>query len=220
MRSGRLRGGEIKRPASSIRAPLRNRPWLAASSTLSARRRSVVFEVATRLVFHTMLIFSFYFLFAGHNQPGGGFVGGLMAGAALIVRYLAAGRYELGEAIRVTAGQLLGSGLIISLVAGILPVFFGGSVLQTVVFDFEMPVFGAVHLATALLFDIGVYVLVLGLVLDVLRSLGAEIDRHGELEGISDEETDDSDDDGEAAPAPSHTVSRGRAPSGRSGGGR
>lgn len=216
----RLRGGEIKRPASSIRAPLRNRPWLAASSTLSARRRSVVFEVATRLVFHTMLIFSLYFLFAGHNQPGGGFAGGLMAGAALIVRYLAAGRYELGEAIRVTAGQLLGSGLIISLVAGILPVFFGGSVLQTVVFDFEMPVFGAVHLATALLFDIGVYVLVLGLVLDVLRSLGAEIDRHGELEGISDEETDDSDDDGEAAPAPSHTVSRGRAPSGRSGGGR
>jgi len=54
-----------------------------------------------------------------------------------------------------------------------------------------LPVWGDVKIATALLFDVGVYVLVLGLVLDVLRSLGAEIDRHGELEGVSDEEQDE-----------------------------
>ena len=208
----KLRGSEHERPSANVRAPLRDRPWLAAGKTLSPRRRSLVFEVATRLMFHSMLVFSLYFLFAGHNQPGGGFAGGLMAGAALIVRYLAAGRYELGEAVRISAGQLLGGGLIIALTAGILPVAFGGSVLQTVVFDFQLPVYGDVHLASALLFDIGVYVLVLGLVLDVLRSLGAEIDRHGELEGISDEDSDDSEEVDEA-PQPAEPPA---APSGRS----
>ena len=64
--------------------------------------------------------------------------------------------------------------------------------LQTVVFDFTVPIWGDVHLATALLFDVGVYVLVLGLVLDILRSFGAEIDRHGEVEGL--EPADDEDD--------------------------
>lgn len=64
--------------------------------------------------------------------------------------------------------------------------------LQTAVFELTVPVWGDVKIATALIFDIGVYVLVLGLVLDVLRSLGAEIDRHGEIEGMSDDEVDDS----------------------------
>lgn len=164
--------------------------WLRGGSTLSPRRRSIIFEIGVRLIFHSMLIFSLYLLFAGHNQPGGGFAGGLMAGSALVVRYLAGGRYELGEALPLHAGYLLGGGLAIATLSALLPLLFGGSVLQTVVFDFHLPIWGDVHLATALLFDVGVYVLVVGLAVDVLRSLGAEIDRHGELEGI-DPDTDE-----------------------------
>ncbi|HLS72658.1 MAG TPA: Na+/H+ antiporter subunit A [Actinomycetaceae bacterium] len=166
-----------------VRAPGRGRQWLSAARTLAPQRRSVIFEVGTRLIFHTMILFSVYLLFAGHNQPGGGFAGGLLAGIALTVRYLAGGRYELGEAAPVQAGWLLGFGLFLSAGAGAIPLFFGGDVLQSAVFDLDLGPYGEMHLVTTLFFDIGVYLVVVGVVLDILRTLGAEVDRQGELEG-------------------------------------
>ena len=168
-------GGEVKDG--------RGRQWLSAMSTLAPQRRSVIFEVGTRLVFHTMVVFSLYLLFAGHNAPGGGFAGGLMAGMALVVRYLAGGRYELGEAAPVQAGWLLGAGLFLSAGAGAIPLLFGGNVLQSVVIDLDLGLYGEMHLVTTLFFDVGVYLVVVGLILDILRTLGAEVDRQGELEG-------------------------------------
>lgn len=187
-RAAAKRAAEAKERGQYLRQPGRGRTWLDGAITLSPRRRSVIFEIGSRLVFYTMILLSLYLLFAGHNQPGGGFAGGLMAGTALIVRYLAGGRYELGEALPFHAGHILGFGLALAAFAGLLPLAFGGTILQTTVFDFTLPLWGHVHLASALLFDCGVYVLVIGLVLDILRSLGAEIDRHAEMEGSDDGE--------------------------------
>ena len=161
----------------------RGRQWLSAIPTLAPQRRSVIFEVGTRLVFHTMVLFSIYLLLAGHNQPGGGFAGGLVAGIALTVRYLAGGRYELGEALPVQAGWLLGSGLFLSAGAGAIPLFFGGDVLQSVLVEADLGIMGELKLVSTIFFDVGVYLVVVGLVLDILRTLGAEIDRQGEREG-------------------------------------
>ena len=86
----------------------RGREWLHAGRTLAPQRRSVIFEVVVRLLFHTMIVYSMFLLFSGHNAPGGGFAAGLVTGIALIVRYLAGGRYELGEAAPVQPGVLLG----------------------------------------------------------------------------------------------------------------
>lgn len=155
-------------------------PWLVAGRTLAPERRSIIFEVIARLVFHTMVVFSVFLLLSGHNAPGGGFAGGLVAGLALTVRYLAGGRYELAEATLMTAGQLLGVGLLIACIAGVLPLFFGGEVFQTAILQMDWIVFGRVKIVTSTLFDSGVYLVVVGLVLDVLRSLGAEVDRRGE----------------------------------------
>lgn len=127
---------------------------------------------------------SFFFLFSGHNQPGGGFAGGLLAGIALALRYLAGGRFELGAALPVLPSHLMGAGLITATLSGLAPVLFGGMPLQTTIFDFSLPWFGDVHFATALIFDVGVYLAVVGLSLEILRSLGGEIDRHGEIEGL------------------------------------
>jgi multicomponent Na+:H+ antiporter subunit A len=154
------------------------RTWLPGGRKLAPERRSVIFEVITRLVFHTIVVFSLYLLFTGHNDPGGGFAAGLVTGLALVVRYLAGGRYELDEAAPVDAGGLMGTGLFIAAVSGLAPLAFGGAVLQSAVVDLEIPVVGNVHLVTSVFFDIGVYVLVVGLVLDLLRSLGSAIDRH------------------------------------------
>lgn len=173
------------RAGPDVRAPGpgRGREWLTGGPSLAPHRRSVVFEVATRLIFHTMLAFAIFLLFAGHNAPGGGFAAGLVAGIALTVRYLAGGRYELGEAVPVHPGLLLGTGLFLSVGAGLVPLPFGGAMLQSALIEVDLGPIGVVKLVTALFFDIGVFLVVLGLVLDVLRTLGAEVDRQGEAEG-------------------------------------
>ena len=165
--------------------PGRGQEWLTGGASLAPHRRSVVLEVVTRLVFHAMLVFSVFLLFAGHNAPGGGFAAGLVAGIALTIRYLAGGRYELGEAVPIHPGLLLGTGLFLSVGVGLLPLAFGGDMLQSALVEVDLGPIGVVKLVTALFFDIGVFLVVIGLVLDVLRTLGAEVDRQGEAEGLS-----------------------------------
>nr|WP_237688271.1 Na+/H+ antiporter subunit A [Arthrobacter jiangjiafuii] len=154
--------------------------WLVAGRTLAPERRSIIFEVVTRLLFHSVIMFSIYLLLAGHNLPGGGFAGGLMAGLALTIRYLAGGRFELAEASPVSAGLLLGGGLGLAGLSAAAPLAFGGQILQSAIIKFTWPVFGEIKFVTSTIFDIGVYLVVVGLVLDVLRSLGSEIDERSE----------------------------------------
>ncbi|MYS83575.1 Na+/H+ antiporter subunit A [Embleya scabrispora] len=152
-------------------------PRPVAAETLVPERRTVVFEMVARVVFPTVLVLSLYFLFSGHSTPGGGFAGGITAGLALLVRYLAGGRYELAEAAPLPAGRLLGAGLVIGAGTGLVGLIAGGSALRSTVIDGTLPPFGDVHIATSVFFDIGVYLLVVGLVQDVLSALGAELDR-------------------------------------------
>ena len=178
--AGIRRVHEIPYPSEVTKVPVAGgrRVWLPGPRTLAPDRRSILFEVITRLIFHTIMLLSLYLLFAGHNNPGGGFAAGLVAGLALMVRYLAGGRYELDEAAPVDAGLLLGVGLAVAAMSAVVPVFFGGAVLQSAVIDLSLPVLGEVHLVTALGFDVGVFLVVFGLMLDLLRSLGSGIDRH------------------------------------------
>ncbi|BBX18957.1 Na+/H+ antiporter subunit A [Mycolicibacterium duvalii] len=150
--------------------------WLRGSELRDPRNRSLVLEVATRLIFPVMMVLSLYFFFAGHNTPGGGFAGGLMAGLALVLRYLAGGRYELGETLPLDAGKILGTGLALGAGTAVGSVLLGAPALSSALIEVEVPVLGTVKFVTALFFDLGVYLIVVGLVLDVLRSLGARID--------------------------------------------
>ncbi|MCD0444464.1 Na+/H+ antiporter subunit A [Glycomyces sp. A-F 0318] len=153
--------------------------WLSRPET-DGSHQAIILQVVTRLLFHTIVLFSIYLLFTGHNHPGGGFAGGLVAGLALAVRYLAGGRAELNAAAPVDAGRLLGTGLLVSVGTGAASMLLGGQVLQSAILDVEVPLLGHLHFVTSTFFDIGVYLIVVGLVLDILRSLGAEIDRHRE----------------------------------------
>lgn len=150
--------------------------WLRGSELRDPRYRSLVLEVATRIIFPLIMVLSFYFFFAGHNTPGGGFAGGLTAGLALVLRYLAGGRYELGEALPLDAGKILGAGLALSAGTAVASLLLGAPVLSSAVVNVDLPVLGSVKFVTALFFDLGVYLIVVGLVLDVLRSLGARLD--------------------------------------------
>ncbi|MBT2517775.1 Na+/H+ antiporter subunit A [Streptomyces sp. ISL-90] len=210
----------VPEPASSIRAPrtsLANtdgetdaaahaartrQTWLLAGRTLSPGNRSILIEVLVRLLFHPAIVVSVFLLFAGHNAPGGGFAGGLLAGLALVARYLAGGRYELGEAAPVDAGRLLGTGLLLAAGTATASLFFGGAPLQSAWFEADVPVLGTISIGTSTLFDLGVYVVVVGLVLDILRALGGEVDRQEEQSGDESGELDGGLDDLEQGEGP------------------
>ncbi|SDT12629.1 multisubunit sodium/proton antiporter, MrpA subunit /multisubunit sodium/proton antiporter, MrpB subunit [Friedmanniella luteola] len=165
--------------------------WLRGGETLSPLRRSIIFEVVTRVLFPVMVVVSVYLLIAGHNAPGGGFAGGLVAGMALVIRYLAAGSRELDEAAPVDAGRVLGAGLVLAGLSALAPLPFGGRILQSydIGVDFgrlaevvtplgPLPLLGSPHLVTSVFFDVGVYLVVIGVMLDLARSLGSGIDQH------------------------------------------
>ena len=152
-------------------------PRLPGADELDPVRRSVVLETAVRLIFHTVLVFSLYLLFAGHNQPGGGFVGGLVAGAAFVLRYVAGGRAALKAAVPVDPGIPVGGGLVLAAGTGMGAWLFGGQFLESGKISLDLPVLGLLKVTSALPFDTGVYLVVVGLVLAVLRTLGAEAER-------------------------------------------
>ncbi len=177
---GLLRSRNLRRrpdeaaPDTDQTSPLRL--WIADTHLLDPYRRSTILEIVTHLVFHTILLWSVYLLLTGHNQPGGGFAAGIVAGLALCLRYLAGYGAELRAALPVRPASLLGTGLFIAAGSAVLPMLFGSPPLRTWIADLHVPLLGEVHVVTSLLFDVGVFLVVVGLMLDILRSLGSGID--------------------------------------------
>lgn len=160
------------------------RVWLLAGHSVDPEHRSIVVEVVVRVIFHALFVTSLFLLFSGHNAPGGGFAGGVVAGLALAARYLAGGRKELDEAVRIDAGLLLGLGIITVGATVVGPMLFGHAPFTSFWFDERIPVIGHVVFVTSTVFDIGVYLVVIGLVIDILRSLGSELDEQAEEENL------------------------------------
>ena len=138
---------------------------------------SIILETGARAVFHTIIVFSVFLLFAGHNAPGGGFIGGLVAAAALVLRFVAYGPDDLRKLAPARPEALMGGGGLAAAVAAVIPLFSGGALLQAERLSLPLPLIGTVKLTTVLLFDVGVYFIVVGLVLGVLETLGGEMDQ-------------------------------------------
>lgn len=134
---------------------------------------SLILDVVVRAEFHVLLIVSTYLLFTGHNSPGGGFVGGLVAGAACATRYVAGGSAELRRSIRVRPTTILGAGLLISVSTAFLSLYNDGGFLQHRLLSVDLPFIGPVKTSSAFFFDFGVYLVVLGTVLLILSVLGS-----------------------------------------------
>jgi multisubunit Na+/H+ antiporter MnhB subunit len=137
------------------------------------RPSSPILDIVVRAEFHVLLVVSVYLLFAGHNGPGGGFVGGLVAGAACATRYVAGGPAELRRSLRIRPTTLLGSGLVVALGTGFLSLVNDGGFLQHRLLKVEVPFIGPVKTSSAFFFDFGVYLVVLGTVSVILAELGA-----------------------------------------------
>lgn len=139
----------------------------------SQTRPSLILDVSTRAVFHAAVVFAVWLLAAGHNQPGGGFVGGLTLSAALVLIYAGGGSPALRRVLPVQPLTFLGVGMLVAQAAAGVPLLLGGSVLQSAAVTLHAPVLGEVKVTTTLFFDIGVLLIVLGLVAKALDTLGA-----------------------------------------------
>lgn len=125
--------------------------------------RSYILDVLIDLIVRTALVFSAFLLFSGHNSPGGGFVAGLVFGISMLLLYVAGGRDKLRSLLPVNAETILGAGLFIALVTGVAGFLWGNAFLESTHIEMDLPLLGVVKLTSALLFDIGVFGVVVGL---------------------------------------------------------
>jgi multisubunit Na+/H+ antiporter MnhB subunit len=137
-------------------------------------RRSVILTEADRWLFPVVLLVSVYITFRGHNAPGGGFIGGLIAGAAFIIRYLAGTPLTNRWHRALNPASYIGVGLAIAVVTALVPLAYGDALLESAIWKWDLPAIGEVKLVSSSIFDIGVYFLVIGVVLLSLISLGAD----------------------------------------------
>jgi multicomponent Na+:H+ antiporter subunit A len=136
--------------------------------------RVVFIDVMVQVMFFAVLVMSVWLLFAGHNAPGGGFVGGLLAGSAITLRYIAGGISEVRAETRFRPWTVLGAGLVIAAATAAAPLLTGGSLLEVASQSLTVPLIGTVKLSSALLFDTGVYIAVVGVVLMAYEAFGED----------------------------------------------
>lgn len=133
---------------------------------------SVILSTASRYLLPLLLIFSFFLLLRGHNEPGGGFVGGLVAAAAYALFYIANGVEEAEKLLKSEPINLIAVGLMFALISSIPSLIAGENFMTGIWFNTSFPVIGKI--GTPLIFDIGVYLLVLGIALKIIFSLAEE----------------------------------------------
>lgn len=136
--------------------------------------KQFVVNQAARMLFPALLVIALIVFYRGHNLPGGGFIGGLLAASAFILLGLGGSMEQARKALRINPVTLMALGLLLALVSG----FFGlakGAPYMTGVWlpTFTLPGLGAVHLGTPLLFDLGVFMAVIGFTLQTTFSLAA-----------------------------------------------
>jgi multicomponent Na+:H+ antiporter subunit B len=135
---------------------------------------SLILNRVTRVVLHIILLFSIFILFKGHNEPGGGFIAGLMTSVAIILVYVAYDIEIVTRAIPINFKLVIAAGLVFAAGTGVGALVFGYPFLSHTFGYFHIPMLGEIELATAFGFDIGVYLVVVGATLLIIETLGGE----------------------------------------------
>ena len=135
--------------------------------------RHLTFRTATTFLLPLLLLFSLFILLRGHYLPGGGFVGGIIAAIAFVLHAFAFGLRETRKLLRVNPMALMPVGLALAVISAILPMFHGLPLMTGLWIDQPIPVIGLV--GSALLFDLGVYIVVLGVALTIIFTISESV---------------------------------------------
>lgn len=132
---------------------------------------SIILRTAARTIHPLLLMFAIFLLLRGHDEPGGGFSGGLVAASAFVLHALAYNSKTARRAVGLNPRVLIGTGLVAAVIAGLIGLYAGGAFLTGIWVDVAIPAFGEVHLGTPLLFDLGVMLVVIGMTILIILPL-------------------------------------------------
>ena len=139
---------------------------------MNVRPNNLISQRVMGIIFFIILLFSFYLFFAGHNAPGGGFVAGLMSAGAISFLYVTfASRLEQRNILYIIR-YLIPLGLLCTVGCGLGGVLLGYPFLTQTFGYFNLPVLGEIELATAVIFDLGVFFTVVGGVVSIVAAIG------------------------------------------------
>ncbi|GGG20100.1 Na(+)/H(+) antiporter subunit B [Paenibacillus abyssi] len=134
----------------------------------------VILQTSTKIILFIIITFSAYLFFAGHHNPGGGFIGGLMSASALVLLALAFDLKTVRKVIPVNYRVLTALGLLLAVLTGVGSFVFDVPFLSHTFGYFDLPLLGKTELATAVLFDLGVYLAVVGVTMTIILSIGED----------------------------------------------
>jgi len=136
-------------------------------------RESLFFKTISRFLFPAILVFALFLFLRGHNAPGGGFIAGLLAAVSFAVLGLSFGASKITKAYRLNSFSLVRIGLLIAVSSGFIAVFFapGGQYFQGFWGHVWLPLLGEVAIGTPVMFDLGVFLVVLGIGVNFILTL-------------------------------------------------
>lgn len=136
---------------------------------------STILRTANGIIFPLTLLFALYMALKGHNYPGGGFIGGLIAAVALVLYRMSHGRDAMQRLMPIHPRILVAIGLALATLTGIAPLFFGEPMLRSIAPYINLGVGEPVHMPSAMFFDIGVLLVVIGVSVGMIVRLGEEV---------------------------------------------
>jgi multicomponent K+:H+ antiporter subunit A len=167
-------------------AGARLRAW-SADMPHSPERHPMMLVAASRIILPLSLTVGIYLFLRGHNQPGGGFVAALVVAIAFLVQYLAAGFDWSDARRRFGEHQLIAWGVLVAMATGLAAMLFGAPFLTSAFDYFHLPLIGTFELASAMLFDTGVFLTVFGAVMLALAQLSHVAQRAARAEAAAHE---------------------------------
>lgn len=136
--------------------------------------QSLILRTTGYFLLPLLLLFSLFLLLRGHNEPGGGFIAGLVAAAAVSLHLFAMGTNAARRILLLTPRDLIGWGLLLAVLSSLPAALLGDALFTAVWFELTLPLLGEIKLGTPLFFDLGVYLVVIGAVLTIVLNLAEE----------------------------------------------
>ncbi len=138
------------------------------------RINDVILQTTAKVISFIILTFGIYIFFAGHHIPGGGFIGGLITTSALVLLYVAFDMETMNKVIPIDFKKMTALGLLIAVSTGLGALLFDQPFLTHTFGYFDLPILGEAELATAVLFDIGVFLTVTGVAVTIILTIGED----------------------------------------------
>ena len=138
------------------------------------KKNNVILQTTTIVTFFIIFLFSIHIFFAGHFAPGGGFVGGLLTTGAIVLLLLAFDLETIQDTLPFNFTIVIGIGLLLAFGTAAGSIFFNVPFFTHAFGEFYLPIFGTTELHTAMIFDAGVYLVVVGAAITIIQSIGGD----------------------------------------------